>query len=190
MITSRCSALAQTVVGRAQLWARRRSGGVDAFNFDPAIRQSSQILKTAGALPSTLATTRSMCYSRRTVCHSARTGAALPSLSTPALRWQARKSIGRDEVILLRPGCLAQPALSAGIFCEATRRERCSVGGPVSSSHARREKPASSTAMMPVRKMPSKVPAPPIEATGAPSPRTASRLRRSAPISVPRLPLT
>jgi hypothetical protein len=47
-------------------------------------------------------------------------------------------------------------------------------------SHARREKPASSTAM----------PAPPIEATGAPSPRTASRLRRSAPISVPRLPLT
>jgi hypothetical protein len=55
---------------------------------------------------------------------------------------------------------------------------------------ARREKLASSTAMMPVRKMPSKVPAPPIEATGAPRPRTASRLRRSAPISVPRLPAT
>jgi len=60
----------------------------------------------------------------------------------------------------------------------------------VPRSQARREMPASSTAMMPVRKMPSKVPAPPIDATGAPSPRTASRLRRSAPISVPRLPLT
>jgi hypothetical protein len=36
--------------------------------------------------------------------------------------------------------------------------------------------------------MPSKVPAPPIEATGAPSPRMLPRLSRSAPISVPRLP--
>jgi hypothetical protein len=36
--------------------------------------------------------------------------------------------------------------------------------------------------------MPSKVPAPPIEATGAPKPHTLSRLVRSAPISVPRLP--
>ena len=60
---------------------------------------------------------------------------------------------------------------------------------PSQGSHPLGEKPASSTAMMPVRKMPSKVPAPPIEATGAPSPGTASRLRRSAPISVPRLPL-
>jgi len=53
-----------------------------------------------------------------------------------------------------------------------------------------REKLANSTAMMPVRKMPSNVPAPPIEATGAPSPRTTSRLSRSAPTSVPRLPPT
>ena len=45
--------------------------------------------------------------------------------------------------------------------------------------------PASSTARMPVRKMPSKVPAPPIEATGAPRPLILSRLRRSAPTSVP-----
>jgi hypothetical protein len=45
--------------------------------------------------------------------------------------------------------------------------------------------PASSTARMPVRKMPSKVPAPPIEATGAPTPPILSRLSRSAPISVP-----
>src|ERR1700757_1686408 len=45
--------------------------------------------------------------------------------------------------------------------------------------------PASSTARMPVRKMPSKVPAPPIEATGAPRPLILSRLSRSAPTSVP-----
>src|ERR1700676_4942186 len=45
--------------------------------------------------------------------------------------------------------------------------------------------PASRTARMPVRKMPSNVPAPPIEATGAPRPPILSRLRRSAPISVP-----
>src|ERR1700732_3900227 len=45
--------------------------------------------------------------------------------------------------------------------------------------------PASRTARIPVRKMPSNVPAPPIEATGAPSPPILSRLSRSAPISVP-----
>jgi hypothetical protein len=60
----------------------------------------------------------------------------------------------------------------------------------VARPYARREKLASNTATMPVKKMPSKVPAPPIEATGAPRPCTAPRLRRSAPISVPRLPLT
>jgi hypothetical protein len=49
---------------------------------------------------------------------------------------------------------------------------------------------AMSTARIPMTNMPSKVPAPPIEATGAPSPPTLSRLRRSAPISVPRLPPT
>ncbi len=37
---------------------------------------------------------------------------------------------------------------------------------------------------------PSKVPAPPIDATGAPNPWILSRLSRSAPMSVPRLPLT
>src|ERR1700721_167699 len=45
--------------------------------------------------------------------------------------------------------------------------------------------PASKTARIPVRKMPSKVPAPPIEAIGAPRPLILSRLERSAPISVP-----
>ena len=45
--------------------------------------------------------------------------------------------------------------------------------------------PASRTARMPVRKMPSNVPAPPIEATGAPSPPILSRFIRSAPIRVP-----
>ena len=50
--------------------------------------------------------------------------------------------------------------------------------------------PASSTATTPVTNMPSKVPAPPIESTGAPSPRNLSRFARSAPISTPRLPPT
>ena len=45
--------------------------------------------------------------------------------------------------------------------------------------------PASRTARIPVRKIPSNVPAPPIEATGAPRLPILSRLRRSAPISVP-----
>src|SRR5712672_3212430 len=45
--------------------------------------------------------------------------------------------------------------------------------------------PASRTARMPVRKIPSNVPAPPIEATGAPRPVILSRLRRSAPMRVP-----
>src|ERR1700734_787493 len=45
--------------------------------------------------------------------------------------------------------------------------------------------PASRTARMPVRKMPSKVPAPPMGATGAPRPLILSRLERSAPINVP-----
>ncbi len=47
---------------------------------------------------------------------------------------------------------------------------------------------ASKTATIPVRNMPSKVPAPPIETTGAPSPRSLSRFKRSAPMSVPRVP--
>jgi hypothetical protein len=47
---------------------------------------------------------------------------------------------------------------------------------------------ASNTDRIPVRKMPSKVPAPPIDATGAPSPCILSRFRMSAPINVPRLP--
>jgi hypothetical protein len=45
--------------------------------------------------------------------------------------------------------------------------------------------PASRTARMPVIKMPSNVPAPPIEAMGAPRSPILSRLSRSAPISVP-----
>jgi hypothetical protein len=49
---------------------------------------------------------------------------------------------------------------------------------------------ASSTAMMAVTKMPSNVPAPPIEATGAPRSEILSRLVKSAPISVPSDPAT
>ena len=43
---------------------------------------------------------------------------------------------------------------------------------------------------MPVRNTPSKVPAPPMLATGAPSFLMMPRLERSAPISVPRTPAT
>jgi len=45
-----------------------------------------------------------------------------------------------------------------------------------------------STARMPARKMPSKVPAPPMLATGAPRRLMAWRLLRSAPMRVPRTP--
>ena len=44
------------------------------------------------------------------------------------------------------------------------------------------------TANIPVRKMPSNVPAPPMDATGAPRPFILFRLSRSAPISVPNEP--
>jgi len=47
---------------------------------------------------------------------------------------------------------------------------------------------AISTAAMPVRKMPSKVPAPPIEAIGALSSPNLPKFMRSAPINVPREP--
>ncbi len=49
---------------------------------------------------------------------------------------------------------------------------------------------AMSTAIRPDRKMPSKVPAPPMEATGAPSARMRGRFSRSAPTRVPSTPPT
>ena len=42
----------------------------------------------------------------------------------------------------------------------------------------------------PVKKIPSNVPAPPMEAIGAPSPRIFPKFKRSAPIKVPKLPAT
>lgn len=47
---------------------------------------------------------------------------------------------------------------------------------------------ASSTAINPVRKIPSKVPARPMEATGAPSLEFFFKFRRSAPNKVPHVP--
>ncbi len=58
-------------------------------------------------------------------------------------------------------------------------------GTIITSSHNH----ASRTATIPVRKIPSKVPAPPIDATGAPRSRSLRRFRRSAPMSVPTTPL-
>jgi starch synthase len=49
---------------------------------------------------------------------------------------------------------------------------------------------ASSTARMPARKMPSKVPAPPMEAIGAPVLRRSFRRSKSAPITTPSVPPT
>ncbi len=47
-----------------------------------------------------------------------------------------------------------------------------------------------STAIMPLKNMPSKVPAPPMLATGASSFGIFLRFNRSAPISVPSVPAT
>ena len=44
--------------------------------------------------------------------------------------------------------------------------------------------------LLPVKKMPSNVPAPPMEATGAPRSPMIPRFMRSAPISVPMDPVT
>src|SRR6516225_1893254 len=84
-----------------------------------------------------------------------------------------------------------QVSLSCRIWCSGYQKEpiRLTSGGyPACAARGRGKRLASSTARMLVKDMPSKVPAPPIEATGAPRPRTLSRLVRSAPISVPRLP--
>ena len=64
----------------------------------------------------------------------------------------------------------------------------CASGYPTCAACGRVYELASSTARMAVRNMPSKVPAPPIVASGAPRSRTLSKLVRSAPINVPRLP--
>ncbi len=100
----------------------------------------------------------------------------------------------RDVTIACIVGVCAAQARVARIERSEIRDQPCESPGLVWSrahhpgNYARREKLASSTATIPVRKIPSKVPAPPIEATGAPSPRTTPRLSRSAPIRVPRLP--
>jgi hypothetical protein len=60
---------------------------------------------------------------------------------------------------------------------------------PIHIGVSGREKYASNAATMPVMTMPSKVPAPPMEASGAPSLRTSFRRNWSAPISTPRVPL-
>lgn len=69
------------------------------------------------------------------------------------------------------------------IFCEHAMDNKCSLVDILPSSHT------SITAMIPVRKTPSKVPAPPMLATGAPRSLIFPRFRMSAPISVPSVPL-
>src|SRR5262249_37012265 len=106
-----------------------------------------------------------------------------------AARLRQCRSVGGDPGVSRRARRAAGRALSGAaardvlmtwfhyILLSETGRDR----GPVML--------ANSTASIPVIKMPSNVPAPPIEATGAPSPLIRPRLSRSAPISVPRLPL-
>jgi 2-oxo-hept-3-ene-1,7-dioate hydratase len=143
------------------------------------------------------------------------TGVAAGVLGHPALgvAWLANK-LGQHGVTL-EPGHLvlagsSWPARSPGwclprraIRCtrisarlaalrwssfEIGSRQRACRAGEAASASMMPVRLASSTARMPIRKMPSNVPAPPIDATGAPSPCTLARLSRSAPISVPRLP--
>jgi hypothetical protein len=62
---------------------------------------------------------------------------------------------------------------------------------PIHVGFSGREEYASNAATMPVMTMPSKVPvpAPPMQASDAPSLRTSFRRHWSAPISTPRVPL-
>ena len=54
---------------------------------------------------------------------------------------------------------------------------RCAAGYSARGFHDC-EKPAINTATTPIRKMPSKVPAPPIEATGAPRPTDVAKIEQ------------
>ena len=62
------------------------------------------------------------------------------------------------------------------------------ITGQIDRGRAGEAMLARRTANIPVRKMPSNVPAPPMDATGAPRPFILFRLSRSAPISVPNEP--
>src|SRR6266496_2437340 len=85
---------------------------------------------------------------------------------------------------VVRLPCVAGP--SARARQEAVRAVR--LGPSAGAALAVQIRAASRTAMMPVMKTPSKVPAPPIDTTGAPSRCTFGRLAKSAPASVPRVP--
>ncbi len=63
---------------------------------------------------------------------------------------------------------------------------RCRIADQVAGA----QRLAISTAMSPDRNTPSNVPAPPMEATGAPSLRIRGKFSRSAPTSVPSTPET
>src|SRR5262245_32015920 len=81
----------------------------------------------------------------------------------------SRQAAALDGSVVQRQRSLSAPAWEAQAFLHGCQRL------------------ANSTATIPIRKMPSNVPAPPIEATGAPNPRIAPRLSKSAPIRVPKL---
>src|SRR3954468_6713990 len=86
---------------------------------------------------------------------------------------------GRKHARALLEAAHADSSDQVLIFVEAC----AGVGAPDFANRL-----ASSTAKMATRKIPSNVPAPPMDATGAPIPCTLSRLSRSAPMRVPRLP--
>lgn len=92
----------------------------------------------------------------------------------------------------LRVGPGAGVPLPAEVFRDdLSKIPAAALWSSMSGNHNRPKNPhARSAAMIPVRNIPSNVPAPPMLAIGAPSSAIWLRLRRSAPIKVPSVPLT
>jgi hypothetical protein len=115
------------------------------------------------------------------------------SLQNPLLElvhYRLLKNIGDQEKSAVTKAILPARVSENTLHCNDVRMELLHPAYQADRGRDGEAMPASSTARMPVRKMPSNVPAPPIEATGAPSPAILSRFRRSAPISVPIEPPT
>jgi len=97
----------------------------------------------------------------------------------------------RDLAPMLSVGCGARRRC---ISISATNCHSSFYGQPESSGVSATVRllpprmPARRTATIPVMKIPSNFPAPPMDATGAPRPRIFPKFKRSAPIRVPKLP--
>src|SRR5690349_12700151 len=102
--------------------------------------------------------------------------ASAPATSRPSLAPRPGRPPRCTRALLRADGAKlgvlepAQEIWQPAIDVDVEGRELHSRGRTRPACQRRQDKLASSTATMPVRKMPSKVPAPPIEATGAPMP--------------------